>query len=96
MDGLVLLSNPLGGGGFGACQAGVVWLGFVGGGLSEAGPVFQGHCCEGDEDHLGGDENDEPFEGGIHKSIGVEADTEHVHAEPGKRSDDVSDNGSGH
>lgn len=59
-------------------------------------PETGGESAEGHEDKLGGAESDQPGEGFVHKPVGVEADAEHVDAEPGEGGDDVAEDGHDH
>ena len=61
------------------------------GSFSKASPQLQRQEAERDDGHLAADEKHEPLEGGIHEAIRVEADAEHVDAEPGKAGDDVAE-----
>ena len=46
--------------------------------------------ADGDDYNLTGNECHEPFEGGVHEAIGVQADTQHVDAKPGETGDDIA------
>ena len=37
-------------------------------------------------------ESDQPGEGAVHETVGVQSDAEHVHAKPGPARDDIAEN----
>ena len=60
-------------------------------GDAETAPEAEREQADGDDDKLAGDEDHEPFEGGIHEAVGVQPDAEHVHAKPGETGDNVAE-----
>ena len=64
--------------------------------LHRRAPVFHGDEGEGDDEKLGKVEKDEPFEGGVHEAVAVQADPEHVNPKPTEGGDDVSDDSQNH
>src|SRR5438046_10735402 len=58
---------------------------------AEAAPEVEGQDAEGDNAKLKGHKSNQPFEGGIHETIGVEADAEHIYSEPGETRYDISE-----
>ena len=44
--------------------------------------MFQRQQAEEDDGQLAADEEHQPFERRVHESVAVQADAEHVHAEP--------------
>ena len=58
---------------------------------AEASPPFKWHCRNGHQRELANHESDQPGESLLHEAVGMQADTEHVHAEPGKTGDDVAE-----
>src|SRR3954467_2550803 len=58
---------------------------------TEAAPKVQRDKPAKNDEDLTADEKHEPLERGIHKAIRVQADAEHVDAEPGETRDDVSE-----
>src|SRR5581483_6153703 len=64
------------------------------GGLTEAQPVLFRKQSQRDQEYLAGHENVvKPAKAGIHETVGVEADAEHVDAEPGEAGDDIAEDG---
>src|SRR5690349_21180948 len=61
--------------------------------VAKARPVFPREQPEPDDHQLADDETHEPFEGGVHESVGMQTDAEHVHAEPRPARDNVADDG---
>ena len=62
----------------------------------EAAPQFLGQQAEKDDEHLAADEEDQPFERGIREAIAVQADAQHIHAEPGEAGHNVAEDGEVH
>ena len=62
----------------------------------ETSPQFLGHQAEEDDGDLADDEEDQPFERRVRETVAVQADAEHVHAEPREAGDDVADDGEVH
>src|SRR5438477_3085700 len=54
---------------------------------------MQWQKTEADDDELAGDESCEPSSRCVHKTIRVQADTEHVDAKPGEAGHDISEDG---
>src|SRR5687767_5607370 len=59
-------------------------------------PELLGEQSQRNDQQLAGDESHQPLEARFHKAVGVEADAEHVHAEPGETGDDVAEDGHAH
>ena len=51
---------------------------------------------EPNQQHLADIKRNQPPERLVHETVRVQADAEHVHAEPGKARDDVAENGHRH
>src|ERR1044071_2909380 len=60
---------------------------------TEAAPEIKREQTNADNGKLTDNEADQPFKGGIHKAVRMEADTEHVDAEPGETGHDVAKDG---
>src|SRR5664280_3358582 len=65
-------------------------------GRSKAFPEAEGKQTEKDDGELAADKKHEPVESGFHEAIGMQADAEHVHAEPGKACHDIAEHGEIH
>ena len=59
-------------------------------------PHFQRKRAEEDEAELAADKEHQPFERRVGEAVAVQADAEHVHAEPRPARDDVADDGEVH
>ena len=53
-------------------------------GAIETGPLPSRQQADTDEDQLAGDEEHQPLEGGVHETVAVKSNAQHVDAEPGK------------
>src|SRR5437762_826052 len=63
---------------------------------AKTGPKMQRQQAQPDDQKLAPDKRHQPFEGRIHKAVGVQADAEHVHAEPREARDDIAEYRHGH
>src|ERR1017187_8573123 len=59
-------------------------------------PDCQWQATKKDNHDLAGIEKHQPFESRVHEAIAVQADAEHVDAEPGERGHDVAEDGEIH
>ena len=58
---------------------------------TEASPSLQRHCSDGHQSELADHESDQPWKRFLHETVGMQADAEHVHAEPRETGDDVAE-----
>jgi hypothetical protein len=49
---------------------------------TEASPTLQRHCSDGHQRKLADHESDKPWKSFLHETVGMQADSKHVHAEP--------------
>ena len=57
----------------------------------KATPFFQWHGGDGHQGELADHESDQPWKCLLHEAVGMQADAEHVHAEPRETGDDVAE-----
>jgi hypothetical protein len=60
---------------------------------SDASPILRRHRSDSDDGQLAGNECDEKAEGFVHKSVGMQANSEHVHTEPRKTRHHIAKHG---
>ena len=58
---------------------------------AEAAPQLERQKAESDDEDLAADEDHQPLERGVHEAVGVEANAEHVHAEPREAGHNVAE-----
>src|SRR5262249_21268702 len=54
-------------------------------------PFVEWHCSDGHQGKLADHKADQPWEGFLHETIGMQTHAEHVHAEPRETSHDIAE-----
>src|ERR1039458_9610162 len=63
---------------------------------AKAAPQVQGQHAKGNDEDLAAYEDHQPLERGVHETVGVQANAEHVHAKPREAGDDIAEDGEVH